>query len=178
MAQPLAPLSLRCCAGRACKLGPSFLLTPAVCFCLGWRDLADGLQQPVVVEPTDPLQCGQLDRLACLPRPTPMDQLSLVQPVDRLGRRVVVAVALAAHRGLDPRFCQPLLSAARCSGWTCTASHGRCDESAPRRGHFAAHTVLAPARPARSRCALTSSRASPRCAARTHHAIWSTWKAT
>ncbi len=37
-----------------------------------------------------------------------MDQLGLVQPVDRLGQRVVVAVALAADRRFDARFGQPL----------------------------------------------------------------------
>ena len=37
-----------------------------------------------------------------------MDHLGLVQPVDRLGQGVVVAVALAAHRGLDTRLCQAL----------------------------------------------------------------------
>jgi hypothetical protein len=37
-----------------------------------------------------------------------MDQLGLVQPVDRLGQRVVVAVALAAHRRLDAGLGQPL----------------------------------------------------------------------
>jgi hypothetical protein len=37
-----------------------------------------------------------------------MNQLGLVQPVDRLGQRVVVAVALAADRGFDARFGQPL----------------------------------------------------------------------
>ena len=37
-----------------------------------------------------------------------MDHLGLVQPVDRLGQRVVVTVADAAHRWLDPGFGQPL----------------------------------------------------------------------
>ena len=37
-----------------------------------------------------------------------MNHLRLVQPVDRLGQGVVVTVALAAHRGLDARFCQAL----------------------------------------------------------------------
>ena len=37
-----------------------------------------------------------------------MDDLGLVQPVDRLGQGVVVGVALAAHRGLDASFCQAL----------------------------------------------------------------------
>lgn len=37
-----------------------------------------------------------------------MDQFRLVQPVDRLCLRVVVAVALAADRGLDAGFSRPL----------------------------------------------------------------------
>jgi len=37
-----------------------------------------------------------------------MDQLGLVRPVDRLGQRVVVAVAFAAHRGFDAGFSQSL----------------------------------------------------------------------
>jgi hypothetical protein len=36
-----------------------------------------------------------------------MDQFGLVQAVDGLGQRVVVAVALAAHRGLDAGLGQP-----------------------------------------------------------------------
>lgn len=84
----------------ACKLGLSFLLTPVVRLRLGQWDVANGLQQ-MVVEPTDPVQCGQLDRLACRPRPAAMNQLGLLQPVVRVGRRVVVAVAHAAHRRLE-----------------------------------------------------------------------------
>ena len=37
-----------------------------------------------------------------------MNHLGLVKTVDRLGQGVVVAVALAAHRGLNPRLCKPL----------------------------------------------------------------------
>ena len=37
-----------------------------------------------------------------------MDQLSLVQPVDRLGQGIVVAVALAADRRLDAGLGKPL----------------------------------------------------------------------
>ena len=76
-------------------------------------DVADGLQQSVVVEPRDPLERRQFDRFACLPRRATMDQLGLVQPVDRLGQRVVVAVADAAHRGLDAGFGQPFAVADR-----------------------------------------------------------------
>lgn len=42
------------------------------------------------------------------PQRVAMDQFGFAQPVDRLGRRVVVAVALAAHRRLDAGFEQPL----------------------------------------------------------------------
>ena len=37
-----------------------------------------------------------------------MNQLSFVQPVNRFRQRVVVAVAPAAYRRLDPRFAQSL----------------------------------------------------------------------
>ena len=40
------------------------------------------------------------------PGSTPMDHFGLVKAVDRLGQSVVVAVADAADRGLDPGLCQ------------------------------------------------------------------------
>ena len=52
--------------------------------------------QSVVVEPSYPFQRGELYRLLGLPRPAPVDHLGLVEPVDGLGQRVVVAVALGA----------------------------------------------------------------------------------
>ena len=55
---------------------------------LGWWEMADGLQEPAVVEPVDPLQGGVLDLVQAPPRATPADQLGLVQPNDRLGQRV------------------------------------------------------------------------------------------
>jgi hypothetical protein len=81
-------------------------LPPVVClgFC-GW-DVAQALHQSMMVEPGHPVQRGDLHRLARLPRPAPVDQLGLVQTVDRLGRRVVVTVVAASHRGLDPRLGQ------------------------------------------------------------------------
>ena len=36
-----------------------------------------------------------------------MDQFGLVQPVDSLGQRVVVAVTTTSNRGLDPGLGQP-----------------------------------------------------------------------
>lgn len=40
-----------------------------VCLGFGWRDVADGLQQPVMVEPRNPFERGQHDRLFGLAQP-------------------------------------------------------------------------------------------------------------
>jgi len=53
---------------------------------LGRWDMPDGLQEPAVVEPVDPLQGGVLDLVQALPGATPTDQLGLVQPNDRFGQ--------------------------------------------------------------------------------------------
>ena len=67
-------------------------------FGFGRRHVADRLQQAAVVEPVDPFERGVLDGFQRAPRPAPVDHLGLVEPVDRLGERVVVAVADAADR--------------------------------------------------------------------------------
>lgn len=59
-----------------------------------------------MVEPAHPLQCGQLHGFPGLPGAPAVNQLGLVQPVDGLGQRVVVAVAPTAHRGLYARLVQ------------------------------------------------------------------------
>jgi hypothetical protein len=74
----------------------------------GRRDVADGLQQPSFVEPVDPGQRGELDRLEVFPWPAPMDDLGLVEAVDRFGESVVVGGADAADGGLDAGFGQSL----------------------------------------------------------------------
>ena len=70
-------------------------------FGFGRRDVADGLQQPAMVEPVDPFERGVLDGFEVAPRPPPVDHLGLVEAVDRLGQSVVVTVADAADRRLD-----------------------------------------------------------------------------
>jgi hypothetical protein len=75
-------------------------------FSLGWGDVADRLQKTPVVEPLDPVECGELDRLQRFPWSAPMDHLSFVKPVDGLGECVVVAVADAADGWLDASFGQ------------------------------------------------------------------------
>ena len=75
-------------------------LPVVVCLSFCRRDVSDGLQQSVMVEPGHPFQGGQFHILLCLSGCATMNQLSLVQPVDRFGQRVVVAVPLASHRWL------------------------------------------------------------------------------
>ena len=67
-------------------------------FRLGGPDISDRLQEPPVVEPVDPFEGGELDRLEAAPRSPASDQLGLEEPDDALGQRVVVAVADAADR--------------------------------------------------------------------------------
>jgi hypothetical protein len=50
----------------------------------GWRDVADGLQKPSMVEPVDPFRGGEFNRFEAAPRSAPMDDLCLV--VDRSAR--------------------------------------------------------------------------------------------
>jgi hypothetical protein len=75
---------------------------------LGWWDIADGLQEPTMVEPVDPLQGGVLDVVHPLPGAAPADQLGLVQPDDGLGQGVVIGVADRANRGDRAGLGEPL----------------------------------------------------------------------
>ena len=74
----------------------------------GWRDVADGLQQPAMVEPIDPGERGKFDRLEAAPWTAAMDHLGLVESVDGLGEGVVIAVADASDRGFEASLGQPL----------------------------------------------------------------------
>jgi hypothetical protein len=59
-----------------------------------------------MVEPVHPFERGEFD---CLEGPPwSMDDLRIVEAVDGLSERVVVAVADAADGRLDPGFCQAL----------------------------------------------------------------------
>ena len=68
-------------------------------FVLGGRDVAEGAEEAAVVVPVDPLQRGKLQVLEAAPRSLLAHQLRLVEPVHRLGQRVVVGV----RRGSPPR---------------------------------------------------------------------------
>jgi hypothetical protein len=72
-----------------------------VCLGLGGWDVPDGLQQSVVVEPGHPFKRREFQGLPGLPGRPAMDQFGFLEPVYRLGQRVVIAVALSADRRLD-----------------------------------------------------------------------------
>ena len=55
-----------------------------------------------MVEPIDPFQRGELDGFKTAPRSTAMNDLSLVKAVDRFGESIVVGIANASDRWLDP----------------------------------------------------------------------------
>ena len=82
-------------------------------FGLGGRNIADGLEEAAVVEPIDPFEGGEFHCFGVAPGSAPVDHLGLEQAVDRLGQGVVIAVADAADRGLDPRFGEALSVADR-----------------------------------------------------------------
>lgn len=54
-----------------------------------------------MVEPIDPFQGSELDRFEVPPWPAPMDDLGLIETIDRFGEGVVIAVAYASDRRLD-----------------------------------------------------------------------------
>jgi hypothetical protein len=63
---------------------------------LGWRHIADRLEEAAIVEPVDPFESGELDCFQRTPWAAPMDELSLEQAMDSFGEGVVVAIANAA----------------------------------------------------------------------------------
>ena len=74
----------------------------------GRRDVADGLQQPLIVEPAHPFQRRELDGFEGPPGSAPMDDLGFVEAIDGLGERVVIGISNACDRGFDPCLSQPL----------------------------------------------------------------------
>ena len=68
---------------------------------LGFRrwDVSDRLQKPSVVEPVDPFQGGEIDRLEAAPWSAPMDHLGLVEAIDGLGESIVVEGARVVKAG-------------------------------------------------------------------------------
>ena len=69
--------------------------------------MLNGPKQRVIIERGHSLQHGQPQRSTGWPGPA-MNPLGPVQAVDRFNQGVVAAVALAAHRGLNASFREPL----------------------------------------------------------------------
>ena len=75
---------------------------------LGGRDITDRLKESLMIEPSHPFEGGEFKRFHHFPRGPAMDQLGFVKAVDGFSQRIVVAVALAADRRLDPGLGQTL----------------------------------------------------------------------
>jgi hypothetical protein len=71
-------------------------------------DISDRLEKSAVIKPVHPFQRGELDGFNVPPRTASVDQFRLVETDDRLGERVVVGIANATYRRLDPSFGQTL----------------------------------------------------------------------
>jgi hypothetical protein len=56
-------------------------LLVVVCIELGGRDIAKWPHQPMMIEPRDPFQSGQLDGLLGLPGAASVDDFGLVKPL-------------------------------------------------------------------------------------------------
>lgn len=63
---------------------------------------------PAVVEPVDPLVGRISDLIHVAPGNSSLNDFRHVQTVDRLGKRVVIGVTIAAYQGLHTRFGQSL----------------------------------------------------------------------
>ena len=63
----------------------------------GRRYVADGLQEPPIVEPVDPFQSRELDGLEAAPWSAPMDYFSLVEAVDGFGESIVIGISNAGR---------------------------------------------------------------------------------
>ena len=72
------------------------------------RYVANGLQEPSVVEPIDPFKGGELDSLEVSPWSAPVDHLGLVETVDGFGESIVIGISDAPDRGLHAGFGQAL----------------------------------------------------------------------
>src|SRR5690606_14765264 len=65
------------------------------------------LEEAVVIEPPDPVERGKLHVFEASPGPAAVNHLRLEKTDDGFSQRIVVAVALASHRGLDACLGQP-----------------------------------------------------------------------
>ena len=79
----------------------------------GWQVAVD-LEQPVSVEPVDPVQCCCFDVFDGAPGAAPADEFGLEQADHRLGQCVIECVADRADGGVDPGFGEAFGERDRC----------------------------------------------------------------
>ena len=77
-------------------------------FELGRGNVPDRLEEAARVVPRDPLERRELDLLDSFPRPAPVNHFGLVQADDGFRECVIVRIARAADRRLDPRVREAL----------------------------------------------------------------------
>ena len=80
---------------------------------LGRRNQPDGLEKAPVIEPVDPFERGEFDRLDMPPGTAAPDDLGPEQADHRFGQGVVIRVAGAADGGSDADLGQALAVADR-----------------------------------------------------------------
>ena len=94
------------------------LLTVVEVFGFGWRDAVGVVVvEPAAVEPVDPFQGGELEVVESSPRAAVADELGLVEPDDRLGQGVVVALSGQSWSGVKRGFVGPVGQLALRRGW-------------------------------------------------------------
>ena len=71
------------------------------------RHVANRFEQPACVEPVDPRERGEFDRLEMAPRSLPLNHFGLEETDDRFGKGVVIRIATGtclAGESRDPIF--------------------------------------------------------------------------
>lgn len=79
-----------------------------VAFCgFSRQDVTDGIEKHSVVEPVDPFDCDEIDRLERAPWPVPTNDFRPIKADDVFGQSVDIAVADTFDRWLNARFSFP-----------------------------------------------------------------------
>src|SRR5262245_50343753 len=82
-------------------------------FISGWRHVANWFEQPTRIEPIDPRERGEFDRLEMPPWTCALNHLGLEESNHRFGEGVVVRIAATAHGWCNAGLRQPLRVAHR-----------------------------------------------------------------
>jgi len=72
------------------------------------RNVSDQLEQQPAIEPVDPFEGSEIDRLKVAPWPAPVDGFSLVESADGFLKGIVAGIADAADQGHNAGLGQAL----------------------------------------------------------------------